>query len=621
MRFTFIPAPSFLVLSNPNVVDDMTTYHTMVSQLCLDPKFNSAPPQSKQQFYTTLLATTTLINDEASKANDGDGMNLDLHIDLGLLLGDLELGDGLVSMKSVDDDEAMDVEPSLPSPEDLPEPDTFSRKSINTNHLAKTHHTHDTQYTAFTQNTTKTHGTTQTTQTQRTMSLLLGLKRKLKRYSMFKQDSEEVSNSTPEEPSQKRFSFGGTLQRIKSNRFINENFIVPTVSSRTLIDTRRLVLMDSLRMDRHAPYWKYHVLRYGRDLYLTTNPDTKHLYCRNGPGFYVEVIYFDKLSLPDPSLGFNLIFKDMAPANTLSRDAPNPVMIISKKPQSQGGYFTLLIPMKLRLARQAPHLVSQSSQTSLSQSSHRRTFTNLSLASTLYNGLVIPKGIPLRYLPPGADEAQLPMANFEFKDCNNVRWNVGLIPRLRSLGFIGLKTRLWVLGLMGGRSTQETLSQFVGKHNVYFHQNYIVDDDEDDDDEDSVALLYKESNPLVVSTDDGHSKFPPVLAVFRPNDQKMHKKISKLLHRNRRPGSLGHVLSKIRGQDMEEDLGVGLSVNKYYTGGDGLYFVQNPLDDSPDDDKLGWITVYEDDRVFGSNNPIMFDIVVGLTLAAGLHAK
>lgn len=594
----------------------MTTLHTTVPQR-LDPKINLASAQSKRQLYMELLATTTLINDDAPTIDNCDSLNLDLHIDLGLMLDDLKLGEDTFQERPIDDDKANDADYSLPSPDDMHERDIHSNHSINTSHLTKTHHTRNTQTTAYSKTSVKTQGTTQTSKTQRTMALLQAVGRNLKRYSMLKQEPEHHSDVVSRERSYKRFSFSGTLKRIKSNCFIEEAFSVSNATrDRSLVGGNPLVLRESQQNDRHAPYWKYHVLRYGRDLYLTTNPDTEHLYCRNGPGFYVEVLYFDKLALPDPSLGFNLIFKDMTPSESLSRDAQNPVMVITKKPQYQGGYFAILIPKKLRLMKQAPFSVSQVSQTSLSHMLHFRTSTTLSLA-TSYNGLLIPKEIPSKYCPPGAAEVQLPRLNFEYKDFHNLRWNVGLIPRLRSLG-IALKTRLWVLGLIGGRSNEETQSYYVGKRNVYFHQNYIVDGD---DDGNSAALLYKESNPAAIHTDDDHTKFPPVLAVFRPNDQKLHKKISRHLKRNRLPGSSNYVLSKFRGRDMEEDLGVGLSVTKYFTGGDGLYYVQHPQDDTPDDDKLGWITVYEDDRVFGPDNTIMFDIVVGLTLAVGLHAN
>ena len=75
----------------------------------------------------------------------------------------------------------------------------------------------------------------------------------------------------------------------------------------------------------------------------------------------------------------------------------------------------------------------------------------------------------------------------------------------------------------------------------------------------------------------------------------------------------------IKGKALEHDIGVGGDVSKYYKGEDGLYYLTNPSDDSPDENKLGWITVYEDKRLFGL--PGMFDIVLGLTLAVGYESS
>ena len=49
-----------------------------------------------------------------------------------------------------------------------------------------------------------------------------------------------------------------------------------------------------------------------------------------------------------------------------------------------------------------------------------------------------------------------------------------------------------------------------------------------------------------------------------------------------------------------------------------LYYLNNTSDDLPDENKLGWITIYEDLEIFGGiRNRGMFDIVVGMTLAVG----
>lgn len=62
----------------------------------------------------------------------------------------------------------------------------------------------------------------------------------------------------------------------------------------------------------------------------------------------------------------------------------------------------------------------------------------------------------------------------------------------------------------------------------------------------------------------------------------------------------------------------GTDTDKFYQGSDGLYYVKNTSDDLPDENKLGWITIYEDNETFGGiSNRGMFDLVIGMTLAVG----
>lgn len=56
----------------------------------------------------------------------------------------------------------------------------------------------------------------------------------------------------------------------------------------------------------------------------------------------------------------------------------------------------------------------------------------------------------------------------------------------------------------------------------------------------------------------------------------------------------------------------------FYNGSDGLYYLHDTRDDNPDENKLGWLTIYEDMDIFGGvENRGMFDIVLGMTLAVG----
>lgn len=341
-----------------------------------------------------------------------------------------------------------------------------------------------------------------------------------------------------------------------------------------------------------TPFWKYHVLKFGKDMYLTTNPDLKHVYCRNGPGYYVETIFVDKHKKPRARNGFSLIFKDI---NNVEKNSP-PIMIVTKKLAQEGGYFTLSVPVQ---------------------------------SNSRFNALLIPKKISSDYIPP---DQNIEFVNYEFKDFNNVKWNVGAIPRVKARRSNKLTNRLSVVNLEPERL------KLVGKKNIYFHQNYI----EKEDLLNPLNTAYKEKLGDPRNVFMHGSEFPPVLGLFRPYESNARTRIMHAITRqkyqtpsagrlqpvltNRRSMStLNHtnqstdsVSTLINARQLDHDIGAGSDVKNYYKGGDGLYFSKNPTDDTPDENKLGWITVYEDSRLFAEKG--MFDIVLGLTLAAGFES-
>ena len=59
--------------------------------------------------------------------------------------------------------------------------------------------------------------------------------------------------------------------------------------------------------------------------------------------------------------------------------------------------------------------------------------------------------------------------------------------------------------------------KFIGKRNIYFHQNFIP--------QDCQAVKYKEYEPKYVYGHDYGKSFPPVLAMFRPYENNMRKRM------------------------------------------------------------------------------------------------
>lgn len=479
----------------------------------------------------------------------------------------------------------------------------------------------------------------------------------------FKRLSGSFARSDVPLTSNKRFSLSNRLKRMSlgynmpaSNKNLHENTSDPPQTKQSP-DTKQSTV----------PYWKYHILKYGKDLYLTTNPGIRHIYCRNGPGYYVEIIYNDKSSKPKISKGFTLVFKDINNIDQSKDYLANtntkiPVlMTITRKSKVEGGHYTVSIP-------------KANNNTSPGQ-----------FNSPMFNGLSIPKAINQSYIP--VTNEPIEFVNYEFRDFNNTKWNVGSIPRIKLNKSKYLKNKMsnqnYSASTLNNRSnvslnstrpdlqsinnlSASSLTQaanenasstsinnytnssvslnrleenpssttlpsngqnpsyqepytFIGKKNVFFHQNYV----DIESDEQAHNTTYKDKTKDLENIYlERNNDFPPVLAMFRPYEIKMRKRLMQSLNKNKRQ-LINHIDTnmehKFDSKNLTNDLGAGSNVKSYYTGGDGLYYVKNPSDDSPDDNKLGWITIYDDPQIFGKHNKGMYQMVLGLTLAVGLE--
>ncbi|ODV80136.1 uncharacterized protein CANTADRAFT_33744, partial [Suhomyces tanzawaensis NRRL Y-17324] len=413
-----------------------------------------------------------------------------------------------------------------------------------------------------------------------------------------------------------RFSLSSSLSRLSMSQSSHSHVYKPEASEPRSSMASEVSMMSTdndFMTNQTNPFWKYHILKFGKDMYLTTNPGIKHMYCRNGPGFYVETIFPDKLKKPKIGKGFTLIFKDINGIEANKKDNRPPIMIITKKAESEGGYFTISIPK-----------ANKSSSSSNSRSSRK---------SPMYNGLLLPKKISPNFIPPYSNISQQALHefnNYEFKDFNNCKWNVGSIPRVRSSRMNKIKSRLRKTSststLNSGINTDQYNDhmKFIGKKNIYFHQNYL----EEGDHKNPMNLLYRDTSgdPSKIYLHESNGDFPPVLGLFRPYESKARKRLMNSLQKNRNifqnrnSTSISTSATKISRNSLSYDLAGG-DVKNYYRGGDGLYYLSNPSDDTPDDNKLGWITIYEDKNLFsGDHNKGMFEIVVGLTLAVGFES-
>ncbi|CAH2355824.1 hypothetical protein CLIB1423_35S00430 [[Candida] railenensis] len=306
----------------------------------------------------------------------------------------------------------------------------------------------------------------------------------------------QIENERPDFSSSD--SFKNKLKRLSTSHSINSRFSKLNIS-RSEDTGIRSVANDG---EEVPPFWKYHVLKFGKDLYLSTNPDIKHIYCRNGPGLYVEVIS----NKAEYSLHFRHIQGIEHP----------PFMIISK-------------------------------------------FMNNFIIDTIGEAVYSP-------VDEIDNNTSLRLINYNFS-YEGKEWRIGSIPKTRLSKMNKLK------GLVKG---EEEELKYIGKKNLYFYNS--------------------ENNT-------------GVLGLFRPYEVKLRKKMVR---------SARNALKKEDQQPYNEsDLVIGSNVNKFFQStGDGLYNEVNPKDDTPNRDKMGWITIYENHEGLNPSHPL-FNIIVGITLAIG----
>lgn len=435
-----------------------------------------------------------------------------------------------------------------------------------------------------------------------------------------------------------------SLSNIKLRRTSMHKAPTPHLNDLSLISSHR----NTGNSTNPQPYWKYHVIGFGNGLILATNPSTTQDGCRTGPGYHVEVKYNDRSNL---STGFKLTFRRLIYAND---ETQTPVLTIIRKSDAEGGYFTVSV-------RRSSVLNSKTGLIDYHNDDHLyRDFSigenyrphEQKLNKSIFNGLVFPKGIPNKFMISSSQnlvdqqaEGTLPTAfkNYEFKDFNNIKWSVGSIPRVKLSKLPRLREKAFV-----------PQYKYVNPNYSYFHQNYIEEEDpqdhSQDDDNESIMTMtskttlsstvnsrnqykYKElKNPqnIYFQGAKGEAEFPPVLAVFRPKEKSYKRKqILKSIHRKFQSPMYAHERGSsitIDSSSIYGDIDIGnddfdtqslRTLRSSIYEGDGLYH-DDPNDDEPQNTKYGWITVYEDKDIFCKSKG-MFDVVVGLTFAAGFE--
>lgn len=270
-------------------------------------------------------------------------------------------------------------------------------------------------------------------------------------------------------------------------------------------------------------FWKYHVLEFGKGLYLTTNPDAKHMYCRNAPGFHVEIIYPNNKNGRCDSTGrsgFRLIFK-----NQIDGD-----VFLTVTKNSEGFEVDLL---RRYFENKKGEIVSVDEDP---QSYHQRAIE-----------------IDVDELKGKYFESTLKPFRYQVSDFNGKKWYLGSIPQFKNA------------------------TKLKNKRFIFFHE----------------------------------PKKEKILSCFRPQEVRKKKKLIKKFNRSVQSNSNSFFYN----DDESNESGLSSRYDSvYYAPGDGV-FQEDPPDDSPHGEKLGWITMYDDYDTL--KVPGVWEMVLGLTLAAG----
>ena len=272
----------------------------------------------------------------------------------------------------------------------------------------------------------------------------------------------------------------------------------------------------------HGPsalFWKYHVLKFGQNLYLTTNPDLQHLWCLNGPGYFVEI----KRQEGNCKYSFYSLESIESPAGIILEKAGSDWCI--------NGQLLL-----------------------------RKTFD--------------------------LDEsAGIKSANYALS-YEGVNWTIGFMPQPKQRKFSRLRK-------LGASSGQEPVKKYVGKQNVYFYNKEDISED-------------METSPL-----------RSICGAFRPQEVKLRKKIIrevKHFYQNDPSSSSFEAPAK-----EISDLRAGTSVKKFLAASDGLQ-AGVPKDDKPNEDKLGWLTIYQNAYIRDNDTDSeLFLVLLASTLVIGLE--
>ncbi|CDK27922.1 unnamed protein product [Kuraishia capsulata CBS 1993] len=321
--------------------------------------------------------------------------------------------------------------------------------------------------------------------------------------------------------------------------------------------------------------WKYHVTKVSsNEFYLTTNPDSKHLYCRNAPGYWCTLLLPSakpKRGQSQRDVGFRLVLVPRLESGLESKD----VIIVTKTTAGFEVAFTSLLVLD-RLGN-LRHDVNEKLKEKVDAAEIKMNTSETLSDDSSNDTLKLALGTMHRYETDSVDK----FGSFV----------VGPTPRVKqkTLNKLGLTNKIYKLADKG-------IVYFTSKEFAIPKQRHRSSEIQPELDVDSVVAL------------------------FRPCDRQFKKLVAKKLRMKE-----SYMDTDGYDDDVESLSSTDTSLSstsQHYKTGDGM-ILKDPNDDSPNDDKVGWVTIYDDPRLFGptedGNGTGMWELVLGLTFAVGFE--
>ncbi|ODV94351.1 hypothetical protein PACTADRAFT_51207 [Pachysolen tannophilus NRRL Y-2460] len=372
-------------------------------------------------------------------------------------------------------------------------------------------------------------------------------------------------------------TFGGSemypIYTVPTNTTMETSNMFSPASSNSNSNTVHTIDSGKLSNNlRNQNFWKYHIISIGKNkMYLTTNPDIKHLYCRNGPGYFIDLLIpksdeKDK-KLKQSEIGYRLVFK----IDDNKEEEPKSCIIVTKEPNSKNsnGDFKISYVSLLDIDVSGKLQTNKNNPKSLNN-----TAREVDIPELMALAKKDAENLELRQLIPNFHRYQVINDNNQYL--------IGSKPDIKQKNSNKLKISNHVYKL-------------TNKQNVYFYK-----------DKDLAVKKLSLRNHQQQDID--------IIGLFRPHETRLKKKLIKTINATSNTLSSNDVELDITGEASSDPYSANST--SYYKSGDG-FFIQNPKDDSPNDTKIGWITIYEDhDQIFKDG---LWELVLGYTFAIGFE--